>query len=89
MSELQSHDEIVLRLWMILDWIDTLDDACRSNDADFRDQVRVLVRKRHFYVEPSEIDALIARFGETDTYTEKTREHLWGRANGLSDDDSR
>ena len=33
-------------LWQLLDDIDTLDDACRDNDAVFRERVRKRVGKR-------------------------------------------
>lgn len=39
-----------MRLWDILDDIDTLDDACREHDAAFRKRVREHVHRRfeHF-----------------------------------------
>jgi hypothetical protein len=45
--------ERVAMLWALLDDIDTLDDACRADDAAFRDLVRVVQRKR-FLVMPGE-----------------------------------
>ena len=37
------------RLWDIIDDIDTLDDACKSNDAVFRERVREKVKERNLY----------------------------------------
>lgn len=37
-------------LWKLLDDIDTLDDACRSNDESFRNLTRDVQRKRHGYL---------------------------------------
>ena len=34
-------------LWKYLDDIDTLDDACRSNDESFRNSTRKIQLKRH------------------------------------------
>ena len=34
------------KLWMLLDDIDTLDDACRDDDRAFRDSVRKVQQKR-------------------------------------------
>ena len=33
-------------LWQLLDDIDTLDDACRDDDAAFRERVRAVQKKR-------------------------------------------
>lgn len=33
-------------LWQLLDDVDTLDDACRDNDAVFRERVRAVQKKR-------------------------------------------
>ena len=38
--------EQIFRLWRMLDDIDTLDDACRDNNASFRTLVRDIQRKR-------------------------------------------
>jgi len=37
------------RLWQIIDDIDTLDDACKSNDAVFRARVQEKVKERFQY----------------------------------------
>lgn len=34
------------QLWQLLDDIDTLDDSCREFDAEFRDRVRAVQKKR-------------------------------------------
>jgi len=34
------------RLWQLLDDIDTLDDSCREHDAEFRERVRAVQKKR-------------------------------------------
>lgn len=51
----EAHHEVSERLFGLLDDIDTLDDACRDNDAAFRKAVRA-VQKRRF------------EFGDTDGY---------------------
>lgn len=38
---------MVSDLWNLLDDIDTLDDACRSNDEVFRNLTRAEQQKRH------------------------------------------
>ncbi len=38
-------------LWTLLDHIDTLDDACRSDDADFRKRARRFLHRRHAILE--------------------------------------
>ena len=38
---------MVTDLWRLLDDIDTLDDACKSNDESFRNLVRDTQKKRH------------------------------------------
>lgn len=42
-----AHHEAAEALWQMLDDIDTLDDACRDDDAAFRRLVRGVQQKRH------------------------------------------
>lgn len=49
-----------VRLWALLDDIDTLDDACRGDDTSFREQVRVLQRKRFDIMSGEDWDYLAA-----------------------------
>ena len=44
------------RLWMLLDAIDTLDDACRDNDADFRLRCRAIQRQRFNIISGQQMD---------------------------------
>lgn len=53
-----------LRLWMLLDDIDTLDDACRSSDATFRDAVRRTQRKRFGVIDGAEFDNRVREYPE-------------------------
>lgn len=39
-------EERARKLWHLLDDIDTLDDACRSDDQAFREHARKIQRKR-------------------------------------------
>lgn len=39
--------KMVSDLWGLLDDIDTLDDACRSDDKAFRDSTRKVQQRRH------------------------------------------
>jgi hypothetical protein len=50
----QSHDrfkEAAVRLWQLLDDIDSLDDGCRGNDPAFRELVREKIQKRYQFAE--------------------------------------
>ncbi len=38
---------MVSDLWTLLDDIDTLDDACKSNDGAFRKVIRDIQQRRH------------------------------------------
>jgi hypothetical protein len=40
-----------VRLWELLDNIDTLDDSCRENDSSFRSQAMFLAQQRAAYME--------------------------------------
>lgn len=42
-----AHHDAAEKLWQLLDDIDTLDDACRDDDAAFRRLVRGIQQKRH------------------------------------------
>tara|TARA_R110000772_G_scaffold167628_1_gene279335 strand:+ start:241 stop:468 length:228 start_codon:yes stop_codon:yes gene_type:complete len=48
-------------LWDLLDNIDTLDDACKSDDLEFRDRTRTQQRRRY---EVSASDGYVVRFKE-------------------------
>lgn len=39
--------EKAYQLWMLLDDIDTLDDAAKDDDARFREQARAIQKVRH------------------------------------------
>ncbi len=43
----RSFREIAVELWMLLDHIDTLDDACRDDDARFRKRTYEFQQRRH------------------------------------------
>jgi len=53
-----SKDEQIYQLWKLLDDIDTLDDAVKSNDGVFRELTRNRVKKRHSIVPTDELDHL-------------------------------
>jgi hypothetical protein len=55
-SEVAMQAKIV-KLWALLDDIDTLDDACRGDDSLFRKLVRVVQQKRFTIVSGEEWDA--------------------------------
>jgi len=55
--------EQVFRLWRMLDDIDTLDDACRDNDAAFRALVRDVQRKRFDVLPGPEFESLWRVYG--------------------------
>jgi len=58
-------DEIAMQkaraLWALLDDIDTMDDACRSNDSAFRHAVRRIQCRRFEIMSGAEFDALAAQ----------------------------
>jgi len=58
-----SAQEQLFRLWRMLDDIDTLDDACRDNDAAFRALVRDIQRKRFEVLTGDGFDALWRMYG--------------------------
>lgn len=55
-------EKVALDLWRLLDDIDTLDDACKDNDASFRKHVYAVQQKRHYLIEGSEWEARIAQY---------------------------
>jgi len=59
-----NHGRQVFELWRLLDDIDTLDDACRGDDACFRALVRDVQRKRFEVVTGKEFDALRRKMKE-------------------------
>jgi|UniRef100_A0A6H1ZBV7 hypothetical protein len=59
LSEIPNAAEKIVKLWRLLDDIDTLDDACRSNDAAFRAHTRNVQRERFHIVSGDEFDALV------------------------------
>ena len=50
----------IAALWRILDDIDTLDDACKGDDALFRRSVYAMQRRRFEIVSGEEFDELSA-----------------------------
>lgn len=56
------REEQAFRLWRLLDDIDTLDDACRDNDAGFRDLVRDVQRRRFALLHGEDFDALWKKY---------------------------
>lgn len=57
-----SKDEQIFRLYKLLDDIDTLDDAAKSNDKAFREHVRTIQKQRHLVVTNTQADKLYDRF---------------------------
>lgn len=47
MKSMSHWRNVAFDLWRVLDNIDTLDDACKDNDAEFRKQTIIQVKKRH------------------------------------------
>lgn len=56
------REEQAFRLWRLLDDIDTLDDACRDNDARFRVLVRNAQRRRFALLDGEDFDALWKKY---------------------------
>lgn len=54
----EERERQAFRLWMLLDDIDTLDDACRDRDDIFRAKVRQVQKKRFDLLDCDDIDAL-------------------------------
>lgn len=53
-----NYAEAARKLWMLLDDIDTLDDACRADDAAFRKHTRDVQRKRFAILNGEQMDVL-------------------------------
>ena len=51
----------LLALWQLLDDIDTLDDACKGDDAEFRQACYETQRKRFAILSGEEFDDLVAK----------------------------
>jgi hypothetical protein len=71
MSETDEWKRKAFELWRLLDNIDTLDDACRSNDEQFRNSARLQQRKRFDVVDGPGFDALYLEFTPPSIPTEK------------------
>lgn len=54
------YKEAARKLWMLLDDIDTLDDACRADDAAFRKHTRDTQRKRFNILSGEQMDVLLS-----------------------------
>lgn len=50
---------VAIKLWELLDDIDTLDDACRENDVTFRAQTRRIVQRRTLFLESRDGQTLV------------------------------
>ena len=62
-SALREREEMIVGLWNLLDDIDTLDDACKSNDADFRTRCYEKQRLRFGIVSGEQIDRILYAAG--------------------------
>lgn len=58
--------EQAYRLWKLLDDIDTLDDACKGDDASFRKICYEMQRKRFEIMSGEEWDELRKQFGKDE-----------------------
>lgn len=47
MKSMTHWRNVAMDLWRILDNIDTLDDVCKDNDTEFRNQAIIQAKKRH------------------------------------------
>lgn len=54
------YKEAARKLWMLLDDIDTLDDACRADDNAFRHHARQTQRRRFLILSGEQMDVLLA-----------------------------
>ena len=64
MAILAAKDAEIVALWKLLDDIDTLDDACKSDDLAFRNHAYAIQRKRFDIVSGEKIDAISALAGD-------------------------
>lgn len=60
----QDFELAALRLWKLLDDIDTLDDAAKVYDKAFRDAVRKVQRKRFEIIDGAEYEARLPKYGD-------------------------
>ena len=47
MKSMEHWRNVAFDLWRVLDNIDTLDDACKDNDSEFRKHAIIQATKRH------------------------------------------
>lgn len=59
-----SAQEQAFRLWALLDDIDTLDDACKADDAAFRAHVRRAQQRRFTIMSGEQWEELHEEFGQ-------------------------
>jgi len=57
-----STEQQVFELWRLLDDIDTLDDAVKSNDKAFREHTRTILKKRHKLITSFKLDELYDKY---------------------------
>ncbi len=62
-SDLANARTALARLWMLLDDIDTQDDASKSNDAHFRKCCYEIQQKRHAIFSGEKVEALLGLRG--------------------------
>lgn len=62
---------IINTLWMLLDDIDTLDDAAKNNDAIFRKQCYEIQQKRWKVYDPDDVNSLYKTGKEQLTLTQQ------------------
>lgn len=67
MSEEEMARRAAVALWMLLDDIDTLDDACRDNDAEFRRLARETQRLRFAKLSGEQFDQWRAELAKAVT----------------------
>jgi hypothetical protein len=60
-------EKCIYDLYRLLDDIDTLDDAVKTNDKAFREHARTIQRKRHDVVPTWYVDKLYNKFYPTNT----------------------
>lgn len=57
-----SEEQQVYELWKLLDDVDTLDDAVKSNDRAFREHTRSIIKKRHTLLTSFKLDELYDKY---------------------------
>jgi chromosome segregation ATPase len=65
-AEIARLRDQAIKLWALLDGIDTLDDACRNNHEQFRHLTREAQQKRHIILSGDEWDIARAALGGND-----------------------